>query len=328
MLPIETFRSVLYDSLNVGHRLSEYQFRTICRWYQHEDEIDYLSFCKSLGPSQSVVNKVVSRIRNYLDSSSKICNGFIDMRFAFTGFDEDENGYISRRHFHQAFVKTRLLPVVVTLEDVQCLVEEFDSECLDMVDYVSFCALAALPENTEFYFLIALAQKLQRYLAKQWIFDQHSEYSNVDDFILLLQSMSIPVTQKEMESMATFFKWGNYIDMDLIVRDLIRSCGPGGIFCSTSPPGTIFKKQGRVWDSENARNWLQSQSSQDQSRFIEMHHSLKASKRNTNIAFDKPKSKSCPLTGCWTCPVCNYRNATVRYSQHCTMCDRENPYLL
>ncbi|RQM14784.1 hypothetical protein B5M09_004992 [Aphanomyces astaci] len=146
------FRGYLKSNKTVTFNLTDKEVELVASHfefeYAHDDDVgvDYEHFAKWVQPQLHVnVADLHMHVKALFHKAKKQCN--LSLKQIFEDIDDDDSGYITRNEFQTAL---RGLSLPLTDTQIRCLVDEYDMNGDDRIEYAEFAqAFAVAPDTDE-----------------------------------------------------------------------------------------------------------------------------------------------------------------------------------
>ncbi|RLO07932.1 hypothetical protein DYB28_003134 [Aphanomyces astaci] len=146
------FRGYLKSNKTVTFDLTDKEVELVASHfefeYAHDDDVgvDYEHFAKWVQPQLHVnVADLHIHVKALFHKAKKQCN--LSLKQIFEDIDDDDSGYITRNEFQTAL---RGLSLPLTDTQIRCLVDEYDMNGDDRIEYAEFAqAFAVAPDTDE-----------------------------------------------------------------------------------------------------------------------------------------------------------------------------------
>ncbi|KAF0774462.1 hypothetical protein AaE_001838, partial [Aphanomyces astaci] len=146
------FRGYLKSNKTVTFDLTDKEVELVASHfefeYAHDDDVgvDYEHFAKWVQPQLHVnVADLHMHVKALFHKAKKQCN--LSLKQIFEDIDDDDSGYITRNEFQTAL---RGLSLPLTDTQIRCLVDEYDMNGDDRIEYAEFAqAFAVAPDTDE-----------------------------------------------------------------------------------------------------------------------------------------------------------------------------------
>ena len=326
----------------------------ITQEYARGRHVDTDAFCRDLRPTFEEVVDVKRALLGLIADAAFVRGHALNYASLFEKHDWDDSGIVSRSTFVDCCCRAGL---ALQPRNMQILLEVFDENGKNRVNYALFCAMLAEGGGSGSRERMTAMRRFLTRHGEDIISDlEHrdalrSGFVTEEDFCDACARARAPLDREQLKAIVGILgvvgKVGlenaqlRFVAYRQFLSGIMRAGGPNGI--AAAPKGDAEDDpdhDASIWSRAKVEHWLQSKEEQSRevgkyinvvkgiSRHICANDENKAM-ANKQVAAHQPvvAAKQRYLhTGFWRCQVCFFDHSKLRFLRKCEMCDAANPY--